>query len=56
MKTLPLWKELVPTQVKKLLDIAGQAGKGLLRLITEHGIIIAIPGKVIEVESLCVTI
>ncbi|KAF8666312.1 hypothetical protein AX14_006501 [Amanita brunnescens Koide BX004] len=52
MKSPPLQRELVPAQVKKLLDIAGQTGKGLLRLIPEHEIIIGISGKAINVESL----
>jgi hypothetical protein len=52
MKSPPLQRELVPAQVKKLLDIAGQTRKGLLRLIPEHKIIIGISGKAINVESL----
>ena len=48
----PLQRELVQGQVKKLLHVAGQTGKGLLRSNAEHELIVGISRSSIDVTSL----
>lgn len=47
-----LQREIVAGQVRKLLEVAGPSGKGLLRMNPDHELIIGISGKSIDNNSL----